>query len=79
LESAEDRTIWEFAAREGYTILSKDAYFRQRSFLLGHPPKVIWIRIDNCSTTQVASLIRERREGIARFVEDRGQAFPGLA
>jgi predicted nuclease of predicted toxin-antitoxin system len=32
--------------------VSKDADFHERSFVLGPPPKVIWIRRRNCSTTR---------------------------
>jgi hypothetical protein len=52
--------VWHYAAEEGFTILSKDADFHERSFLLGHPPKVIWIRRGNCSTDEVLSRARNR-------------------
>ena len=50
LKSASDPTVWEYAAKEGYTIVTKDADFHHRSFLFGSPPRVIWIRLGNCST-----------------------------
>lgn len=34
LREAGNVEIWEFAARHGYAIVTKDADFRQRSFLL---------------------------------------------
>ncbi len=64
LKSAPDRILWAHAAREGYTIVTKDADFHHRSFLYGHPPKVIWIRVGNCSTRDIAALLVERREEI---------------
>ena len=36
--------LWEYAARHGFTLVSKDNDFRQLSFLRGQPPKVIWLR-----------------------------------
>jgi predicted nuclease of predicted toxin-antitoxin system len=78
LQSAEDRVIWEFAGREGYAMVSKDADFRQRSFLLGHPPKVIWIRLGNCSTPQIEAVIRAGRAAIEQFGADAEQTFLGL-
>jgi predicted nuclease of predicted toxin-antitoxin system len=42
LKSAPDPVVWAYAATAGYAIVSKDSDFRQRSFLYGHPPKVIW-------------------------------------
>jgi predicted nuclease of predicted toxin-antitoxin system len=44
LGEAADEAVWHYAARQGFTIISKDADFHQRSFLFGHPPKVVWIR-----------------------------------
>lgn len=38
LESASDPMIWEYAAKAGHVIATKDADFRQRSFPFGHPP-----------------------------------------
>ena len=50
LSRATDEAVWTYAARHGPVIVSKEAEFQQRSFLLGHPPKVVWIRRGNCST-----------------------------
>ena len=60
--------------REGYTIVTKDADFRQRSFLLGPPPKVIWIGLGNCSTQRNRRLsASEPRNRSIALAED--QAF----
>jgi predicted nuclease of predicted toxin-antitoxin system len=53
LSRATDEVVWNYAAQHGYVIVSKDAEFHQRSFLLGHPPKVVWIRRGNCSTGDI--------------------------
>ena len=58
VESAPDGAVWEYAARTGYTIVTKDADFRQRSFLYGPPPKVIYVKLGNCSTRQIEGLLR---------------------
>jgi predicted nuclease of predicted toxin-antitoxin system len=55
LSQATDDAVWTYAARHGYVSVSKDAEFHQRSFLLGHPPKVVWIRRGNCSTRDTSS------------------------
>ena len=67
------------AAEKGYTIITKDADFRQRSFLFGPPPKVIWIGLGNCSTKQIAELIRKRVQEIEAFGVAGEQAFLRLA
>ena len=57
LRSAPDPKVWVYAANHGYTIATKDADFHHRSLLHGHPPKVIWIRLGNCSTHNIAELL----------------------
>ena len=59
LKSAIDPDVWEFARASGLIIVSKDSDMHQRSFLYGYPPKVIWVRLGNCSTNDVESLLRQ--------------------
>jgi predicted nuclease of predicted toxin-antitoxin system len=75
LETATDAEIWDFAVREHVTIVSKDSDFRQRCLVFGPPPKVIWIRVGNCSTDTVAQLMRRRRLDLERFESDPETAF----
>jgi predicted nuclease of predicted toxin-antitoxin system len=70
LQSADDEVIWEFARRQNFTVVSKDSEFHQRSFVFGFPPKIIWVRLGNRSTHEVAALLRAYYEGICRFCED---------
>jgi predicted nuclease of predicted toxin-antitoxin system len=58
LQSADDEVIWELARRQDITLVSKDSEFHQRSFLFGFPPKIIWVRLGNCSTHEVAKMLR---------------------
>jgi predicted nuclease of predicted toxin-antitoxin system len=68
LGSADDEAIWEFAKREGFTIVSKDSDFQERSVLRGTPPNVIWLRIPNSSTTEIAALLRAALPMIQEFI-----------
>lgn len=79
LGEASDTALWHYAAEHGYTIVSKDADFHQRSFVLGAPPKVIWLRQGNSSVTATAELLRERFIAVQRFHEDAEAAFLALA
>lgn len=58
LLDTDDILIWSFARENGYTIVSKDADFHQRSLVFGHPPKLIYLRVGNCSTSQIVDLLR---------------------
>ena len=75
LVSESDTKIWEFAAAEGYMILSKDSDFHQRSFVHGAPPKVVWVRIGNCTTTEVLDFVRNRADAIRAFAADPEAAY----
>lgn len=67
LEHADDPEIWNYAASNGLIVVSKDSDFRQRSFLFGPPPKVIWIARGNCSTEEIESLLRRSQPDILAF------------
>jgi predicted nuclease of predicted toxin-antitoxin system len=67
LSSADDIEVWDFAAANGLMVISKDQDFRQRALLLGPPPKCIWIRLGNCSTGQIAELLKHRAALIGEF------------
>jgi predicted nuclease of predicted toxin-antitoxin system len=75
LRDAADTVVWQYAAQHGFAIVTKDADFHQRSFLYGHPPKVIWVRIGNGSTAMIESLLRRRVVEVAAFSSDSESAF----
>ena len=77
--SGSDRAIWQYARDHGLAIVTKDEDFQRFSILYGSPPKVIWIRLGNCSTADITRLLRERCEAIARFLADEEAAFLALA
>ena len=79
LAAADDGEVWRDAASGGFTIVTKDDDFRQRSFLLGAPPKVIWVRLGNCRTADVEALLRARYGDVLAFMADPEAALPVLA
>ena len=79
LASADDAAVWEYAKQNALAIVSKDGDFHQRSFLYGHPPKVIWIRRGNCATTIIERILREHHADIVGFFADSEAAFLALA
>jgi predicted nuclease of predicted toxin-antitoxin system len=70
LERAEDIDIWLFAQRGDFTIVSKDSDFNDITTLRGPPPKVIWLRIGNCTTKDVEIIIRNNYHLIEQFIGD---------
>lgn len=69
-ERASDREVWDYARESGYTIISKDSDFNQLSFLHGAPPKVIWLRVGNCTTGAIEHLLHSRLAEIAALEAD---------
>jgi predicted nuclease of predicted toxin-antitoxin system len=67
LETSTDRDVWDYAQQHGYVIASKDSDFRQFAFLYGAPPKVIWVRTGNVTTTAIAELLLASSSRIEAF------------
>jgi len=70
LATADDRVVWAYAAGRGLAIVSKDADFAALSASLGHPPKVVWLRIGNGPTRDVVALLRARLAEVQTFLAD---------
>lgn len=70
LASATDDAVWDHAKAAGLTIVSKDADFRQLSFLYGSPPKVVWLRVGNRSTTEIEATLRAHVSTLEAFASD---------
>ena len=75
LHDADDHRIWEFARINGFAIVSKDEDFHQLSFLHGAPPKVIWIRLGNCTTTDTEATLRSYHTDLLQFNANEESAF----
>jgi predicted nuclease of predicted toxin-antitoxin system len=65
-----DITIWSFAKKHGYALVSKDADFHQRSLIFGHPPKLVFLRVGNCPTTRITQLLRSNYVLLTAFDSD---------
>jgi len=70
LARADDSSIWEYARENGFAIVTKDADFSERGVLYGSPPKVIWIRRGNCSTAEIAEILRRNLAEIEAAAKD---------
>ena len=70
LENHSDRKIWAYAKEHGFAIVTFDADFFDLSSLLGHPPKIIWIRAQNRKTEALATLFLSKAEVISSFLND---------
>jgi predicted nuclease of predicted toxin-antitoxin system len=78
LKTADDAVIWDYAVEHGLAIVTKDIDFFHRSMILGHPPKVVWIRSGNCSTSQLETLLRTNHAYLLAFDLDVESSFVAL-
>lgn len=70
LDQASDRNVWQYARDNEYIIVTKDADFYDLVILLGSPPKLIWIRLGNCTTSEIDVLLRSRYDDIVALNQD---------
>jgi predicted nuclease of predicted toxin-antitoxin system len=79
LKSAGDPIVWRYAKENDLIIVSKDSDLHQRSFVLGHPPKLVWVRLGNCSTSDVERLLRRNFASVNDFHNDAEASFLALS
>lgn len=75
LDSADDREIWSFARSNQFTIVTKDSDFNDMSTLQGAPPKIIWLRIGNCTTATIEQVMRKYATEIEQFIAQSPEAL----
>ena len=60
MDQKDDRVIWDYALQNDYTIVTRDSDYSDLSLVRGFPPKVIWIRCGNCSTSTIEGILRSK-------------------
>lgn len=75
LKESLDIDIWDFAGSNDYAIVSKDTDFLQRSLLYGHPPKVVWLGVGNCTVQTIEDLLRKYSVVIHTFGHDEEKSY----
>lgn len=53
-----------------FAITTKDGDYPNLVALRGHPPKVVWLRLGNCTTRQVADALRANHPAVEAFGAD---------
>ena len=54
-----DHQIWVHARDQGLSIVTKDADYGDLVTMWGFPPRVVWIRLGNCTTAAIEQLLRK--------------------
>jgi predicted nuclease of predicted toxin-antitoxin system len=71
LHNATDVQIWEYARDHSYAIVTFDADFVDLVTYKGHPPKIIWLRLGNMTTQNVADVLLKKSDLIKDFLVDK--------
>ncbi len=66
---ADDITIWNWAKQGGFTILTKDNDFDERSQIEGCPPKIIHLICGNKTTSEILQLLLANKLELLEFGE----------
>lgn len=75
LGGSTDDDVWQYAKANGFTLVSKDSDFYDKSILYGHPPKIIWIKRGNCTNRQIQLLLRNKADMIDEFCQSVAVSF----
>jgi len=68
-ENSSDSEIWEYARKNNFTIVTFDSDFYDLSVIKGIPPKIIWLRIGNTSTINIAKVLRDNKDLFGEFIK----------
>ena len=75
LDRGSDEEVWNHARKNGLVIVTKDSDFQERSQISGSLPCVVWIRRGNCSTTDIATVLRTHAAQIDALGRDQNAEF----
>ena len=75
LDRATDEVVWQYARKHGFTIVTKDSDFQERSQVARSIPCVVWIRRGNSSTTYIEAMLRKHADAITGLGRDQDGEF----
>lgn len=64
-----DVEIWRFAGEQDFCIVSADSDFNQLAFVNGAPPQVIWLRLGEATTDDIADCLVHTKSAIETFLK----------
>ncbi len=70
MAQTDDAMIWQYARTHGYTVVTFDAYFKERNILSEHPIKIIWLRCQDTSPDYIIKILKNNIEVIRAFFEN---------
>ena len=65
-----DYEVWIYAQSNDFTIVTRDGDYNELLVLRGFPPKIVWIRRGNCSTSAIEEILRTHVADIQALAND---------
>ena len=78
LHQSSDAAIWQHARDHDFIIASKDIDMMELCVLRGAPPKLIWLRLENCATSVVEEVLIRNRESVMALADDPSRVYLSL-
>jgi predicted nuclease of predicted toxin-antitoxin system len=72
MEQTSDMELWRYAKKETFAIVTRDADFQEIALVHGHPPPVIWLKVDNPNKAITLKLLLDYREHLVQALEKDG-------
>jgi predicted nuclease of predicted toxin-antitoxin system len=69
LEDSADSEIFQYAKSKGFSIVTFDSDFVDLNVVKGFPPKIIWLKTGNLTTSAISQLLNENILSIHNFLE----------
>ena len=70
LGNSVDQQIWEFAKVNDFVIVTFDGDFYDLSLVRGKPPKIVWLRTFNQTTSNIEHILRKHECDLREFYRD---------
>ena len=72
LEQADDPGIWEYARQHDFVVVTKDDDFKNLQTLRGFPPKLVLLRLGNCTNQQVLETLLRVADTTLALLQEKG-------
>lgn len=78
LDQSPDTELREYAAQNDFTLVTKNTDLVDLCVLRGAPPKVIWLRLGNCSTALARTVLTSNEARIVAFGKNQSEVVLSL-
>ena len=65
-----DSELWFYARTHGFIFVTKDRDVAELAILRGAPPKIVWLRIGNCTVAALERCLRGNHAAINALADD---------